>query len=1141
MSSRFAHLRVRTEYAIQDSIVRIEPLIDAVVELGMDAVGVSDFCNFFAVVKIYQAALSKGVKPLIGVDLPCCFRDSPDEVTILSVLCQNLIGYRHVTQLISKAYLEGQAQGSPRVYYEWLPEFSEGLIVLSGAHLGWVDAALLKGDFDQAIQRATTLSEWFPQRFYLEIQRIGLPHEASHHVDLVRLADQLNLPLVATNGVRFLKPHEYDAHEARVCIHEGRTLADSRQAKRYTHQQYLRSADEMVTLFEDLPQAIENAVQIVKRCTVKLQIGQSFLPAFPVPAHYANESVYLEELARAGLVERLQQVRHADEAVYLARLDLELKVIGSMGFPGYFLIVADFIGWSKSQGIRVGPGRGSGAGSLVAYALKITDLDPLAYDLLFERFLNPERVSMPDFDVDFCMAGRDRVIEYVADKYGRHCVSQIITFGSMAAKAVVRDVGRVLSHPYGFVDKLAKLIPFEIGMTLDKALEDSAELKQRYDDEEEVKELFDLALILEGLVRNPGKHAGGVVIAPSALTDFTAIYCEAGSNQLVSQFDKDDVEAAGLVKFDFLGLRTLTIIDGALLTINRLRAQQGIEPLVIEHLPLDCEKTVALLQSCQTSAVFQLESRGMKELIHRLQPDSFEDLIALVALFRPGPLQSGMVDDFINRKHGRAQVSYAHPDLESILKPTYGVILYQEQVMQIAQVLASYTLGAADLLRRAMGKKKPEEMAKQRTIFIEGAKAREIDEEVSGHIFDLMEKFAGYGFNKSHSAAYALISYQTAWLKAHYPAAFMSAVLSADMDHTDKVVFMIEECKQMHLAILPPSIERSDYQFSVEEERAIRYGLGAIKGVGEAAIELIVEERAQGGAFQGLFDFCCRMDLRKLNRRVVEALIKSGSMDVWGQDRAVLIASLEKAIQVASQYREDRQFGQLDLFNALDHQFSQHAYVDTPVWTMKEKLNYEKDTLGLYFSGHPTSFYHEEFRAFVTLIAELNPRKGKKAMVCVLVTGRRTVTTKRGKQLSILSVEDGSGKFDVVMFEEVAARYQSSLVSGEVMILEGDISIDDFNGKVKMLANSCYSLIEARGKWVKQLLIRLRESDATRLAPLQAMLSTSPGETAIEVVYQNGRISAKMRLGKEAQVAVSDELLSQLRGLLGAEQVLVCY
>ncbi|KTD06746.1 DNA polymerase III subunit alpha [Legionella jamestowniensis] len=1148
MKARFVHLRVHTEFSMVDGLVRIKPLMKSLVSKNMNAVAVTDYCNLFAAVKVFKSALDAGIKPILGSDLPCHHPGSPEQLTSLVLLCQDETGYRNLTCLVSKAYQEGQYQGQPRIQYPWIEDYAEGLIALSGGRFGSIGKALLAEDEPTAYALAQSLMKLFPNRFYLEIQRTGRTGETEYNERVVRLAEELNLPLVATNDVRFLHKEDYEAHEARVCIHEGYTLADPRRQQVYSAQQYLRSADEMVELFKDLPQALENTVEIAKRCTVKLDLGNNYLPNFPIPQGSTVEN-YLSDLSKQGLEERLQQIFRdkAPEEVttlrqpYDQRLQIELDVINNMGFPGYFLIVADFIQWAKQNGVPVGPGRGSGAGSLVAYALKITDLDPLLYELLFERFLNPERVSMPDFDIDFCMEGRDRVIEYVAEKYGRQSVSQIITFGTMAAKAVVRDVGRVLGHPYGFVDKIAKLIPFEIGMTLSKALEDEEELKRRYEDEEEVKELIDLALKLEGVTRNAGKHAGGVVIAPSKLTDFTAIYCEQGSTQLVSQFDKDDVEAAGLVKFDFLGLRTLTIIDWALAIINKQRLAKGETAVDISLIPTDDKKTFELLMACQTTAVFQLESRGMKELIHRLQPDCFEDIIALVALFRPGPLQSGMVDDFIDRKHGRAKVEYPHPDLEPILKPTYGVILYQEQVMQIAQVLANYTLGGADLLRRAMGKKKPEEMAKQRAIFTEGATARGVAKETATYIFDLMEKFAGYGFNKSHSAAYALVAYQTAWLKAHYPAAFMAAVMSSDMDNTDKVVTFIDECVQMQLKVLPPAINQSCYQFTVADDKTILYGLGAIKGVGETAINYIVEERQREGAYSGLFSFCQRMDLRKVNRRVLEALIKSGAMDCWAVERAVLFASLDKALKMADKAHQNQNSGQTDLFSMLEEASNEESYVECKPWPDRMRLSGEKETLGLYLTGHPASQYCQEFKAFVTPIARLNPSMAKKACVCGLVISLRRVMTKRGKKLTIIGLEDSTSKLDIVVFSEVYEAQQTHAQVGEMLIVEGEIAPDEYSGGIKMTASQLYSVDEARTRFAKCITIDLSKKEEGFIPALQSILKANTGECVVQVRYSGDAAKATLNLGKQWRVVPSDQLLMTLEELLGEESVGLSY
>jgi len=1144
MQQRFVHLRVHTEFSLVDGLVRIKPLMKALSKKGMNTVAVTDFCNLFAAVKVFQAATSAGIKPIIGCDLPCHDPKKNDPISSIVLLCQNELGYRNLTRLVSKAYQEGQDQGLPRIHYDWIEQHSEGLIALSGGRMGNIGQALLADDHALAEQHAKTWLLLFPDRFYLEIQRTDRPEEAIYNELVVRLADRLTIPLVATNDVCFLQEDDFDAHEARVCIHDGYALSDPRRLAKYSNKQYLRSTDEMVALFHDLPQALQNSVEISKRCTLTLNLGHNYLPNFPIP----NESSvgdYLSHLSQEGLEQRLIKILKTSPELsrdsYDSRLQIELDVINSMGFAGYFLIVADFIKWAKENGVPVGPGRGSGAGSLVAYALNITDLDPLQYELLFERFLNPERVSMPDFDIDFCMEGRDRVIEYVAEKYGRQSVSQIITFGTMAAKAVVRDVGRVLGHPYGFVDKLAKLIPFELGITLTSALEQEPELQRRYTDEEEVKELIELALKLEGITRNAGKHAGGVVIAPSELTDFTAIYCEQGSTQLVSQFDKDDVEAAGLVKFDFLGLRTLTIINWALIAINEQQKKLGLAVVDINDISLQDKATFDLLKACQTTAVFQLESRGMKELIHRLQPDCFEEIIALVALFRPGPLQSGMVDDFIDRKHGRAKVEYPHPDLEPILKPTYGVILYQEQVMQIAQVLANYTLGAADMLRRAMGKKKPEEMAQQRAIFTSGAELRGVDAKVATTIFDLMEKFAGYGFNKSHSAAYALVAYQTAWLKAHYPAAFMAAVMSSDMDNTDKVVTFIHECAHMNLTVLPPSINRSYYAFAVADDRTVLYGLGAIKGVGESAIEGLIQEREMNGSFDGLFHVCQRLDMRKVNRRVLDALIKSGAMDDWGVDRAVLSASLEKALQAGARFHQNQISGQHDMFSLFDDVSSSEEYVQCNSLELKKRLEGEKETLGLYLSGHPADAYQQELKTIARPINKLNPVATKKATICALVTGVRRIMTKSGKKLAIIGTEDATGSLDIVVFSEVFEPQQANVVTGQMLVIEGELSQDKYTGGVKMLATMLYRVDEARTRFAKCLALTLTSADEAMSLSLQALLTAHPGKCVVQIRYSNAEASAAINLASRWCVTPCDELLEKLVGLFDSQRVTLCY
>lgn len=1150
MQASFVHLRVHSEFSLVDGIVRIKPLVSTVAAAHMPAVAITDQSNLFGMVKFYRAAQNAGVKPIIGVDVWLHNEQDPNNPSRLVLLCKDHEGYLNLTHLVSQSYLEGQHRGIPILQREWLQDYRKGLIVLSGGREGDVGQALLSGNREQA---ATLLTEWirlFGDNYYLELQRTGREGEDAYLSAAVDLAATMGVAVVATNSVCFLQQDDFDAHEARVCINDGRTLDDPRRPHHYTDQQYLRSPEEMIALFADIPEAIENSVEIARRCNLELTLGENFLPNFPIPAGMTMDEFFRQQ-SREGLERRLTTLfdtsapEFAEQRKpYDERLELELDVIIDMGFPGYFLIVADFIRWSKDNDIPVGPGRGSGAGSLVAYAQTITDLDPIKYELLFERFLNPERVSMPDFDVDFCMEGRDRVIDYVADKYGRDHVSQIITYGTMAAKAVVRDVGRVLGHPYGFVDQIAKLIPFDLGITLDKALEQEETLRERYQNEEDVQGLIDLARSLEGITRNAGKHAGGVVIGPTKLTDFTPLYCEQDSTSIVSQFDKDDVEAVGLVKFDFLGLRTLTIIDWAQKTVNAQRAEKGEAPLDVALLPTDDEASFKLLKRYETTAVFQLESRGMKDLIKRLQPDDFEEIIALVALYRPGPLQSGMVDDFINRKHGRQKVEYPHPALEPILKPTYGVILYQEQVMQIAQVLAGYTLGGADMLRRAMGKKKPEEMAKQRDLFTEGAVKNGVEEKTATYIFDLMEKFAGYGFNKSHSAAYALVSYQTAWLKAHYPAAFMAAVLSSDMDNTDKVVTFIDDCDHMGLVVEVPDVNRCDYRFTTPNDKSILYGLGAIKGVGAAAIESIVAGRKEA-PYKNLFDFCQRVDVKKVNRRVLEALIRAGAMDNIGPNRATLTAAINAALKVAEQHLQNDQAGVEDMFGFADTSDSSPVqYDEVPEWNEAQRLLGERDTLGLYLTGHPIEQYQQELKQFVsTRLVDLNPQRKKQVVVAGLVIALRTRNTQRGK-MAFVTIDDRSARHELAMFSETYDRCQHLLAKDKVIIVQGEVVEDSFSGGTKINISEVYDVEKAREHFAKGLTIKLDQARAGNgfIASLESVLTPfREGSCPIYLDYHNDQSSAKINLGEQWRVRPTDELLNRLSQLMGEEQVSVEY
>ena len=1148
----FVHLRLHTEFSLIDGLVRIPALMGEVAAQGMPAVAVTDATNFYGLIKAYKAAQRAGLKLIVGVDLWVEDADDRDRPKPLSLLAMNEQGYQNLTLLISRAWREGQYHGSPRIERDWLDTHAEGVLALSGGCQGEFGQLLINGHDAEA---RASLQRWmttFPDRFYIELHRTGRLGEEDYLHAAVELAAEMACPVVATNDVRFIGTDEFEAHEARVCIGYGRTLDDPRRPKLYSDQQYLRSPEEMAELFSDLPEALANTVEIARRCSVTIPLGEPSLPDFPVPEGTTIED-FLSQLSHEGLSRRLEQLQVSNpETVseYRQRLDFELGVINEMGFPGYFLVVMDFIRWGKQQGIPVGPGRGSGAGSLVAYVLEITDIDPLAYDLLFERFLNPQRVSMPDFDVDFCMDRRDEVIEYVADTYGREAVSQIITFGTMAAKAVVRDVARVQDKPYGLADKMSKLIPFEVGITLEKALEQEEALAQLLKDDGSAQEIWDMAVQLEGVTRNVGKHAGGVVIAPSRLTDFSPLYCDEEGGGLVTQYDKNDVEEAGLVKFDFLGLRTLTIIDWAVAMINKAQAYDQGKTLDIADIPLDDSKVFTLLKSAETTAVFQLESRGMKDLIKRLQPDSFEDIIALVALFRPGPLQSGMVDNFINRKHGREALaypdaSYQHSSLQPILEPTYGIILYQEQVMQIAQELAGYTLGGADLLRRAMGKKKPEEMAKQRSVFEEGAGAKGIDPNLAMKIFDLVEKFAGYGFNKSHSAAYALVSYQTAWLKTHFPAEFMAAVMSSELDNTDKLLTLRDECKSMAVPLRLPAVNEGTYLFTVNAENEIVYGLGAIKGLGEGPVENLLEARVSGGAFNDLFDLCSRTDPRKVNRRALEALIKSGALDSFGAERWIQLAALDDALRAAEQAVANDEAGMTDLFGTVaptadGDPYAEHREVRP--WTLKEILNGEKDSVGSFLSGHPIQEYETEVRKFAPRrLRDLQPDSN--TTIAGLIVDIRTIKTQRGV-MAVLKLDDNTGQIESTVYAEAYTEHRELLVKDRIVLLSGRIQSDEYSGGLSMRAREIRSLEQARLSRVRE--IRLEVFDGgldQKLRKLikEALLTSGGGDCPVTVDYFQPKGSARVVLGDQWRVNPSDDLLERLRGTVGGEHVEIVY
>ncbi|MCC7488524.1 MAG: DNA polymerase III subunit alpha [Gammaproteobacteria bacterium] len=1150
MSADFVHLHLHSEYSLSDSVVRIPELLAAVRRAGMPAVALTDQGNLFALVMFYKAALAAGVKPIVGTDIWLRLADDGRPPARLVLLCRDAAGYANLARLVSRSYLEGQEAGLPVVHASWLEAGgATGLIALSGGRQGILGAALAGGRSDEAGAILARMRQLFDDDFYIELMRTGRPGEEEFLAAAVALAAQTGCPVVASNDVRFLKAGDFEAHEARVCIQQGRVLNDPARARDYSEQQYLRDPAAMATLFADLPEALENSVEIARRCSLTLELGGAHMPELDVPGGVDVNDFLLQE-ARRGLQARMAATGIADDArqqAYGERLEQELAVICRMGFAGYFLIVADFIQWSKANGIPVGPGRGSGAGSLCAYALGITELDPIQHSLLFERFLNPERVSMPDFDIDFCMEGRDRVIDYVADRYGRERVSQIITYGTMAARAVVRDVGRVLGHPYGFTDRIAKLIPPEPKIKLADALAGEAELRALYEGDEEVRAVIDLARQLEGLVRNAGKHAGGVVIAPTRIIDFAPLYRVEGESATVTQFDKDGLEAVGLVKFDFLGLRTLTIVDWALKTINAGRLASG-EPVVdIGTIPLDDRATFALLRSGRTTAVFQLESRGMRDLVKKLQPDSFDDLVALVALFRPGPLQSGMVDDFIARKHGGARVNYLHPELEPVLRSTYGVIVYQEQVMQIAQVLAGYTLGGADLLRRAMGKKKPEEMAKQRSVFQAGAAQRGVDAALAAQIFDLMEKFAEYGFNRSHSAAYALLSWQTAWLKTHYPAAFMAAVLTSEMDDTDKLLMLRRECESLGLAVQPPHVNHSACPFQVSGPGTIRYGLGAIKGLGQAAAGQLVQARADGGPFRSLHDCCRRVGSQRIGRRAFEALIKAGAFDGLGPNRPSLLAALPAALGGAEQAARSRDSGQVDLFGqaaagAAAAEDEVVAQLDD--WGLGRRLEAERESLGLYLSGHPFDQYRADAGHFasgtVAALAAATPpppgseyQSARDATVAGLVASLRRRTGRITVEL-----DDGTGVIEMSVFPETYDRCRNHLSPGSIVVVTGQLRWDAFIDGWRLAAREIIDIDRVIETRATRLLIRWASSpesrlDATRLR--RALEPFRPGKCGIWVYYSRADAQARLTLGEEWAVRPSRELRERLSELVGSD------
>ena len=1149
----FVHLHVHSEYSISDGLLTMKSISQLSNERRLSALALTDKSNLFAFIKFYEMSINAGIKPIAGIELQVesSVGGAKSEGRVI-LLAMNNSGYARLIELASLAYTE-----SPR--REVLPEDiilsdCENLIVLSGGIKGHIWDVVQRNDLKTAITILKKWKEKLGNRYFLELTRTGRMQEEDHVQELLKLGIKEDVALVATNDVCFEDYDDYEAHEARVCINDGRTLDDPRRERFYSPEQYLKTPEQMAELFQDVPTAISNSVEIAKRCNFRIKLDEYYLPHYPTPNGKSLDE-YLSIRANEGLTKILQSLPSDSpysQEDYQDRLEYELGIINQMGFPGYFLIVMEFIDWAKNNDIPVGPGRGSGSGSLVAYSLGITDIDPLDYGLIFERFLNPERVSMPDFDVDFCMEGRDKVIKHVSDMYGINSVSQIITFGTMAAKAVVRDVARVQGKPYGMADRLSKLIPFEIGMTLEKAMRESKELKEFVESDEDLGEIMDMAYRLEGLTRNVGRHAGGVVISPGDLVKFVPLYVEEASGALLSQFDKDDVERAGLVKFDFLGLKTLTIIDWTVKAINKSLIQENSKQLDIGQISLEDDKAFDLLKSSDTTGIFQLESRGMRELIGRLVPESLNDIIALVALFRPGPLQSGAADDFVNRKHGVDRVEYAHPVLEPVLKDTYGVVLYQEQVMQIAQELAGFSLGQADLLRRAMGKKKPEEMAKVREQFRDGALANNISEELAEDIFDLMEKFAGYAFNKSHSATYALISYQTAWLKAHYPAQFLAANLSAEMHNVDRVVVLVDEVNRLGLNLKSPSINRSSYRFTTLDGDIV-YGLGALRGVGESAVESIERERNESGVFKSLVDFCNRVDSKKVNKRVIEALIMAGAMDSFVESpadlndkRGILLGGLTFAMRGAEQSLRNEEAGISDLFGDVTSSNEKQINSISDSISNKERLAGEKEVLGLFLTGHPIDDYEKELSEFCSgRLAELKPGR-KKQVVAGTIVNLRTTKGRGGNTMCFMILDDKSSRIEVAVYADRYEKYSRHLSKDQLVIVEGELTNNDYGEGLSVKAEKILDIDEARSLYGRGLFLDLSagtipEDFNEKLKVLLSPHRQSNLGSRVNIRYGLTEAEATLSLGESWKVNPSDELLGSLKREFGEKRVKIDY
>ena len=1135
-SPSFVHLDVNTQYSLGRSIIRQDQLIDACIDMNMPAFGVTDHNNLFSAYKLYKSSQKKGIKYIIGSTVTILDQKERTKSKLL-LLCENEIGYKNLCALITQSYTQGLDREEPLIDKQWLKDCTDGLIAISSYESGYFQQSK-SIDESLNLEKITSLQALFPDRLFISISRMGIPNEEKLNQTMIELSTKFNIPIVAVNNPIFIEKDDFLSLDARVCIDQGTILDDQRRAKDYTPQQYFKSSDEMADLFSDIPEALSNTIAIAEMCNFGFENTEHVLPDFETPKDSSIDE-YLEKQANDGLKKILSNgVENPNP--YQKRLDDEIEIIKRTGFAGYFLIVADFVQWSREKNIPVGPGRGSGPGSLVAYTLGITDIDPIEHDLIFERFLNPERISMPDFDIDFCVNGRDRVIDYVNEKYGDEKVSQIITYGTLSARAVVRDVGRILGYPYGMVDRVAKMIPFEIGITLSDALKKSNELAENYEEDNDIQSIIDLSLKLEGLVRNAGTHAGGVVIAPSNLSDFMPLFKVDDEEGTVTQFDKDDAESIGLIKFDFLGLKTLTVIQNTVDLINF----SSESPMDIKKISLEDQTTFSLLSSARTIGIFQLESPGMRDLIERMQPSRFEDIIALVALFRPGPLQSGMVDDFIERKKGGDTkiIDYLHPSLEPILRPTYGVIVYQEQVMQIAQKLSNYTQGSADILRKAMGKKIPEEMAKQKDVFIQGAIENNIAEGSARRIFELIEKFAGYGFNKSHSVSYALIAYQTAYLKAHYPTEFFAASLTYDMENTDKLIRIKEDCEAFEIEVKPPCVNHSAYEFSVWKKDEIRYALGAIKGIGRSISEAIYKERKQNGEFKSIFDFCSRLSSEKPSKRTLEALVKSGAMDTFGENRSTLLKSIQIALSYSNKLNLEQTAGQTNLFySESDEEQNLPDLIRAKELQVDEKLGFEYSTLGFYFSGHPFDAYRNDCKHFtrynISALKRMLDSKKREGYgnnnSLIDLAGLVSEVKRRGNNLAF-KIDDGTAMIEGIVFGEKMESLKGSIINNQLLFLRGKLRFDSYADMWQLVIEEVTLLEELISNKAKKLVIRCDPNFNPK--KLQKILkSHTPGSCSVQLNYLSDVNQTKMRLGDEWKVNPTKQLRETLADELGID------